>query len=255
MATSRSARSDPFFLVRDEISGLLEALTESFRSWEKIPNGEKGKGAAGADILRRAGEAEGMLKELAGAVDVARANPGRFGVDADEVARRAQWVDNTRGRLKGFREKVEASQKVVNVEAGGLLNALRAGNAASAAASRETGAAAALERERERDNDAFLDAQERSTMQIMRQQDEELDELGGAVRRLGDVGLTIGRELEEQQVMLEELEEDVETTRGKLRAAQRKMEKLVEKAGMRGQLCIILFLVVVLAVLSYFVFG
>ena len=47
----------------------------------------------------------------------------------------------------------------------------------------------------------------------------------------------------------------METTRGKLKAAQRKMEKLLEKAGMREQICIILFLMIVLVVLSYFVFS
>mmetsp|Transcript_2199 Transcript_2199/g.4974 ORF Transcript_2199/g.4974 Transcript_2199/m.4974 type:complete len:255 (-) Transcript_2199:71-835(-) len=253
--SQRRAALDPFYLVRDEIAESLHKLTESFTSWERMPHGDKAKVRAADDLSSRLGDVEAMVADVAAAVQKAAENPARFHIDADEVKRRQQWVDGTRSQIRAYRSKIDSSKMVVNVETGSILNALRAGSTASSAPRDGGGAAAALERERERDNDDFLDAQERTTMQMMREQDSELDELGGAVRRLGDVGLTIGRELEEQQVMLEELEEDVETTRGKLKAAQRKMEKLLEKAGMRGQICIILFLMIVLVVLSYFVFS
>lgn len=54
--------------------------------------------------------------------------------------------------------------------------------------------------------------------------------------------------------MLEELDDDVEGTSARLSAAQKRIQHVLVKAGMRGQLCIIVTLVVVLVVLFMFAF-
>lgn len=56
-----------------------------------------------------------------------------------------------------------------------------------------------------------------------RQQDAQLEDIEAAVTRLGRVGLTIHEELESQGQMLDELEEDVDTTHSRLRATQKKV--------------------------------
>ena len=50
----------------------------------------------------------------------------------------------------------------------------------------------------QRRNDDFLGDQSSIQMQLMRQQDQELDELGSHVARIGEIGLTIHEELESQ---------------------------------------------------------
>jgi hypothetical protein len=60
---------------------------------------------------------------------------------------------------------------------------------------------------------------------MRRQQDAHLEDIEAAVTRLGRVGLTIHEELSSQGQMLDELEEDVDTTHSRLRATQKKVRQ------------------------------
>ena len=66
-----------------------------------------------------------------------------------------------------------------------------------------------------------------------RQQDQDLDELSESVARLGQVGRTIGEELDTQ------LEEDVDGTTTRLGAAQKKLVQVIKRSGMGGQMAIV----------------
>jgi hypothetical protein len=63
---------------------------------------------------------------------------------------------------------------------------------------------------------------------VCRQQDAHLEDIEAAVTRLGRVGLTIHEELASQGQMLDELEEDVDTTHSRLRATQKKVWQVPE---------------------------
>ena len=88
-----------------------------------------------------------------------------------------------------------------------------------------------------------------------RQQDDDLDQLGEHVTRIGQVGLTIRDELDVQGHMLSELEQDTDETQTRLQAAQKKVDHLLRKAGLKGQFCIMMFLLVVLIVLILLIFS
>lgn len=84
-----------------------------------------------------------------------------------------------------------------------------------------------------------------------RQQDDDLDQLGEHVVRLGQMGRQIGEELGTQSQMLDELDADLDSTNNRLMAAQKKMTHVLRRAGMRGQLCIIGVLLILLVVLLF----
>ena len=90
---------------------------------------------------------------------------------------------------------------------------------------------------------------------LVRGQDHDLDDISESITRIGQVGLTIGEELASQSRMLEELYNDVSGVNARLAAAQRKMETVLKQAGIRGQLCVILFLTVILVILFYVAVG
>lgn len=92
-------------------------------------------------------------------------------------------------------------------------------------------------------------------MTLHRQQDEQLDELGEHVSRIGRMGKHIHDELQHQTVLLDGLEEDLEGTQSRLAAAQRKVHNVLQKAGAKGQLCIIIALIVLLVILIYILFS
>jgi hypothetical protein len=49
--------------------------------------------------------------------------------------------------------------------------------------------------------------------------------------------------------MLEDLEEDVDGVNARLAAAERKMREVLKKVGLRGQICVIIFLTIILFIL------
>ena len=54
--------------------------------------------------------------------------------------------------------------------------------------------------------------------------------------------------------MLDELDEDVTSTNTRLKAAQKKINSVLQKAGMRGQLMIVVVLIVIIVVLMLLTF-
>ena len=88
-----------------------------------------------------------------------------------------------------------------------------------------------------------------------RRQDDDLDQLGDHVQRIGHMGLQIHDELQGQNVLLERLDEDVEGTTTRLAAAQKKINTVLQKAGLRGQLMIIGILILLLVILIMIAFS
>ncbi|KAF9612683.1 hypothetical protein IFM89_003158 [Coptis chinensis] len=105
-----------------------------------------------------------------------------------------------------------------------------------------------------RDNDDFISSESDRQLLLMRQQDEELDELSASVVRIGDVGLTIHDELTGQEKIIHELGLDMESTSNRLDFVQKKVAMVMKKAGAKGQIMMIVFLVILFIVLFVLVF-
>ncbi|KAL6498078.1 hypothetical protein OROGR_028475 [Orobanche gracilis] len=86
------------------------------------------------------------------------------------------------------------------------------------------------------------------------QQDEELDELSASVQRIGGVGLTIHEELLAQEKIIDELGMEMDSTSNRLDFVQKKVAMVMKKAGAKGQIMMILFLLVLFIVLFVLVF-
>ncbi|KAI3706173.1 hypothetical protein L6452_23733 [Arctium lappa] len=104
------------------------------------------------------------------------------------------------------------------------------------------------------ENDGFISSESDRQMLLMKQQDEELDEMSESIQRIGDVGLTIHEELLGQDQIIDELGMEMESTSNRLDFVQKKVGMVMKKAGMKGQLMMILFLVVLFIVLFILVF-
>lgn len=94
-----------------------------------------------------------------------------------------------------------------------------------------------------------------SLLVLGRRQDEDLEAMGEQVQRLGQVGLTIHEELSTQQNMLDDLDEDVDITTNRMRAAQKKIADIIKKSGGKKQFLLIIALVIVLLVLVVIALG
>jgi len=87
----------------------------------------------------------------------------------------------------------------------------------------------------------------------LRDQDSSLDSLGKTVSRLGELSLTISKEIDTQNRLLTALEMDVEKNQESTDSLMKKTKELVEKTGGTKMLCTIVALVVVLVILIFLV--
>ncbi|XP_064942512.1 syntaxin-61-like isoform X4 [Musa acuminata AAA Group] len=104
------------------------------------------------------------------------------------------------------------------------------------------------------DNDDFISSESVQQLLLIKKQDEELDELSASVRRIGDVGLTIHDELVGQGKLLDEFGMEMETTSNRLDFVQKKVAKVMKKAGAKGQIMMIAFLIILFIILLFLVF-
>ena len=150
---------------------------------------------------------------------------------AGEIQERKRWSASTRA-------KVEDARAVAESRMGANAGRGEGGGAAFVGDGRAGGDIGR--------NESGLDDHQQL---LVRRQDEDLDDISVSISRIGQVGLTIGDELASQSKMLEDLEEDVDGVNARLAAAERKMREVLKKVGLRGQICVIIFLTIILFIL------
>ncbi|KAI8471517.1 MAG: Qc-snare protein, Tlg1/Syntaxin 6-family [Monoraphidium minutum] len=219
---------DPFYLVRQEIQDTVNELQHKMSRFHGLTAANPERRQIAASVRDGCDSLKWQLKELEGAVDRAAEQPARFNLAPDEIAGRRKWVGSTRRVIEGMLETL-----------------------ATAAAAPVN----AVEAKVHKANESFIGDEGHKQQLIMKQQDHELEDIEQAVTRLGRVGLTIHEELESQGRMLDELDEDVDTTHSRLRATQKKIMDVIRKSGTTTQLGVIAFLVVVLLVLVVLTFS
>lgn len=93
-----------------------------------------------------------------------------------------------------------------------------------------------------------------STLQLkICEQDDNLDLLGSSVLRLGDLSLSMSKEIELQNRMLEDLEADTDAARDKVDTLTKKTREIVKRSGGPRTFCLIVVLVLILVVLTLLV--
>lgn len=163
-----------------------------------------------------------MLQEITRSVDTASKNPNRFRLTNAEIQDRKAWMDHVGQRVEQLASNIWTASQRGSVTYG------------------ET---------RHVENDRFIETEMSHQEQIVARQDQELDVLGDHVLRIGELGREMGQELDAQGQLLDDFGYEMQGTQTRLAAAQRKVQYVLDRAGVKGQLVIIAILVVVLVVL------
>ena len=226
--------NDPFYLVKDEIQATVDKVRGVLERMERLPEGNGERPRYASQITSECESVQWQLEELDRATAMAEQDFMRFKVDANELASRKRWTAATKTAVSNAERKARS-----------VLDAAKrrgpSGFDPSNASGYDQGIYAA--------NDDYLNREHDNQQLLMRKQDADLDDISVSIQRLGQVGLTIGEELETQGKMIDELEQDVDGTNSRLAAAQRKMNQVLKKAGMKGQMCIIVILTAILIIL------
>ena len=83
--------------------------------------------------------------------------------------------------------------------------------------------------------------------QALRSQEDEIAELGAAVRQTKHVALAINEEVDLHQHLLDDLDSSVDNTQSMMKFARRKLEQVSRKSGSCKYIMVMILLVVVLA--------
>jgi SYP6 family syntaxin len=229
--------NDPFYLVKDDIQDSVNKVKEIGERMERLPEGNSERGKYAGQIASECASVLWQLEELDRATAMAEQDFMRFKVDANELASRKRWTAATKATVSDLDAKAKAVIDARKARGGGY----------SGEGSRLDGAIG-------QQNDGYLNSQGDQQQLLMQRQDVDLDDISASINRIGQVGLTIGEELETQGKMLDDLEQDVEGTNSRLQAAQRKMNQVLKKAGTKGQLAIIAVLTALLIILFLIAF-
>jgi t-SNARE syntaxin family protein len=141
-------------------------------------------------------------------VEAVQSDPYKYGLEIEEVARRKRLVDEVGGEVEDMREEL---QKTVS---------------ANANSARTYGNGKGRE-EDDMDYNAEFEHQQQITM--MREQDQDLEGVFRTVGNLRQQANDMGRELEEQGEMLDDVDGLADRVGGRLQTGMKKMGEVVRR--------------------------
>ncbi|KAJ0458317.1 putative target SNARE coiled-coil domain, syntaxin/epimorphin, syntaxin 6 [Helianthus annuus] len=237
-----SSAQDPFYIVKEEIQESIDTLQGTFHQWEHIPVASAEQTRLTKELLSSCESIEWQVEELEKAISVASRDPALYGINQAELDRRTKWTRTARTQVGNVKKSVTGSG--YSTSRGMREELMRLPNTRH-----QDQASHYVE-----DNDDFITSESDRQMLLIRQQDEELDELSASVERIGSVGLTIHDELHTQEKLIDELGSEMDSTTNRLDFVQKKVAVVMKKVNAKGQMMMILFLIVLFIILFVLVF-
>lgn len=165
------------------------------------------------------------LADLLDAVFAVESDPYRFGLDVAEVQRRKAFVRDVTEEVESMRIELQSS---TGGGGGGLPDP---------------------DSFHDEDEDAYEAFEHQQQQTMMREQDEQLDGVFRSVGVLRGQAEDMGRELEEQGVMLDEVDTLADRVGGKLQVGTKKIAEVIRRNEDTYSSCCIAVLIVVLIIL------
>lgn len=189
------------------------------------------------------------VDELEKTISVAARDLAWYGINEIELEKRRRWTSTARTQVGNVKKAVIAGKELSSTSTSDLSGMrrelMRLPNSHQQDKSNHYMA---------KDNDDFISSESDRQLLLIKQQDEELDELSASVERIGGVGLTIHEELLSQDRIIDELGSEMDSTSNRLDFVQKKVAMVMKKASAKGQFMMILFLVILFIVLFVLVF-
>ncbi|EEF39803.1 syntaxin, putative [Ricinus communis] len=184
-----SSAQDPFYIVKEEIQESIDKLLSTFHQWERIFSDPEEQMHLTKELLASCESIEWQVDELDKAIGVAARDPSWYGIDEGELEKRRRWTNTARVQVGNVKKAIktgkEANSNGTTSVNGMRRELLRLQNTHQTDKSNPY----------TQDNDDFIQSESDRQLLLIKQQDEELDELSASVERIGGVGLTIHEEL------------------------------------------------------------
>jgi len=250
-----SLLQDPFYVVKEEVQQSVSGITTLYDRWQELL---KNSNTAQNDEYKwtvnqlKTGikSIEWDLQDLEETIGIVEGNRQRFKLDQAEVESRKKFIQETKGTIKKMKDELNSASskgKVDNDQRQSLMQTKSPKDTSDKFAGLNTAI--------QQDNDRHINDHQTQQMQIMRTQDDELESISETVVTLGQMGRTIGSELNQHAIILDEMNSKVDNTQNRLTGAIRKVNKLIESTSDRVQWCLIIVLTLMLIGLVIIVFN
>ncbi|KAJ5653318.1 hypothetical protein N7490_000321 [Penicillium lividum] len=223
--------ADPFLQVQLDVLSTLQTSRPLFSSYLRIRS--LAKNPNNPELKQSRSELETTLTELSADLDdlvesvrAIEQDPYRFGLELEEVQRRRKLVDDVGAEVEQMRQE--------------LLQTVSHSAAAEAAADlpNPTEFDAALEEEERQQRgsggDYYASLEQQRQVELMHEQDEQLDGVFRTVGNLRQQANDMGRELEDQGVMMDEVDTLADRVGGKLTNGMSRIRHITWAVAIHG---------------------
>ncbi|KAG9304276.1 hypothetical protein G9A89_019838 [Geosiphon pyriformis] len=243
---------DPFFVVKEDVEENMANLSNLFQSWKRIYNTvssryneelqrtEEDLRAITQGITTDLDDLEETINILSNFSIFVQLNPSKFLLTREDLNSRQSFVDGIRQQLKEIQITISAPQKNDRQE---LFQGVRTISALNDYKSREHF------EEIEMDNQRFIENESHQQAILIEEQDGQLESLYGTARNIHGIATTIGNEIDNQNVLLEDFGHHVDDTQSRLNKAMRKVAYIIKKNEESKSTCWITILIAILFIL------
>lgn len=221
---------DPFVQVQQDVLNQMATTRPLFASYLRIRS--LSTNASSPELASARSDLEDALSSLAddladliASVQAVESNPSQFGLSEHEVMRRKRLVQEVGGEIDDMHD--ELAKKM---DAGDLPDPN----------------AFAIDGEQE---DNYTEFEQQQQMEMMHEQDQHLDGVFQTVGNLRRQADDMGRELEEQREMLDEIDTVADRVGGRLATGVQKLQHVIRQNEDRYSSCCIAVLIFVLILL------
>ncbi|KAL1584183.1 hypothetical protein WHR41_07325 [Cladosporium halotolerans] len=222
---------DPFLQVQSDVLSLLDSTRPLFTSYLRIRS--SASSPSNPQLVEARQELESNLTDLStdlqdliDSVKAVESDPYKYGLDIDEVSRRRKLVEDIGAEIEDMHKQL--NETVAHKSA--LAHPDSFGGDGD-------------------EEDEYGQFEEQRQMEMMHEQDQALD---GVFQTVGNLRLqadTMGRELEEQADMLDDVDGITERVQGKLATGMKKINFVIRKNEDKWSSCCIGVLIFVLILL------
>lgn len=236
-----NSNDDPFLEVQSDVESLLQETRSLYSSYLRIRTlASTRPNVPSQELIQSRQDVTSNLETLASdladlleSIRAVESSPSAYGVTGAELQKRKKFVRDVTNEVDSMRSQIQSTSTSTRTS-------LPDPDVFQTAESDDNG---------DHEEDSY-EANEHAMQQtMMREQDEQLDDVYRTVGTLRSQAEDMGRELEEQGVMLDEVDTLADRVGGKLAVGTKKIGEVIRRNEDKYSGCCIATLIVVLIIL------
>ncbi|XP_030853451.1 syntaxin-6 [Strongylocentrotus purpuratus] len=243
---------DPFFVVKEEVEKAVNTSEGLYQRWTQLLEDTNSVSKEEYDwtmneLRNSLRSIEWDVEDLEETISIVEANPRKFRIEPSDLDTRRLFVTRTKDRVREMKEHMSSPGTKTREDKKSRQSLLPNGPG------RPKHKYSRLEQEAEDENQRFIRDSNQQQQLIMESQDDQIDRVADSVGVLKNMSHSIGNELDEQAVMLDDFSTELENTESRLDGVMKKMAKVTRMSNDKRQwMAIAVLLVVMLIVIILF---